>query len=202
MYLLLSKNISEIHIFNFGYLSSGSRSQWPRGLRRGSAAARLLELWVWIPPEAWFSVPCDCCILSGIGRCVGLITRPEESYRVWCVWVWLRGPVKGGSDPESGRSVTKNVYIYLFSVYLRVLSYINLGMKWRVIWRIVNQGCLEGSCSFPNNFLLSSKIHISKANPLKHRMNVVLYYSQMLHFAYAASVHVTCESQNRRLVFP
>ena len=22
------------------------------------------------------------------GLCVGLITRPEESYRVWCVWVW------------------------------------------------------------------------------------------------------------------
>jgi len=20
--------------------------------------------------------------------CVGLITRPEECYRVWCVWVW------------------------------------------------------------------------------------------------------------------
>jgi hypothetical protein len=27
-----------------------SRSQWPRGLRRGSAAARLLGLWVRIPP--------------------------------------------------------------------------------------------------------------------------------------------------------
>jgi len=26
-----------------------------------------------------------------LGRCLchGLITRPEESYRVWCVWVWL-----------------------------------------------------------------------------------------------------------------
>jgi len=27
-------------------------------------------------------------VLSGRGLCVGLITRPEESYRVWCVWVW------------------------------------------------------------------------------------------------------------------
>jgi hypothetical protein len=25
------------------------------------------------------------CVLSGRGLCVGLITRPEESYRVWCV---------------------------------------------------------------------------------------------------------------------
>jgi hypothetical protein len=26
-----------------------------------------------------------CCVLSGRGLCVGLITRPEESYRLWCV---------------------------------------------------------------------------------------------------------------------
>ena len=30
-----------------------SQSQWPRGLRRGSAAARLLRLRVWIPPGVW-----------------------------------------------------------------------------------------------------------------------------------------------------
>jgi len=29
-----------------------------------------------------------CCVLSGRGFCVGLITRPEESYLVWSVWVW------------------------------------------------------------------------------------------------------------------
>jgi len=27
----------------------------------------------------------ECCMLSGGCICVGLITRPEESYRVWCV---------------------------------------------------------------------------------------------------------------------
>ena len=32
-----------------------SRSQWPRGLRRRSTAARLLKLWVRIPPLAWMS---------------------------------------------------------------------------------------------------------------------------------------------------
>jgi coenzyme F420-reducing hydrogenase gamma subunit len=31
------------------------------------------------------SVSCECCVLSGRGLCVGLITRPEESYRVRCV---------------------------------------------------------------------------------------------------------------------
>jgi hypothetical protein len=40
------------------------RSQWPRGLRRGSAAARLLGLWVRIPPGTWMLIPCGCCMLS------------------------------------------------------------------------------------------------------------------------------------------
>jgi hypothetical protein len=31
------------------------------------------------------SVSWECCVLSGRGLCDGLITRPRESYRVWCV---------------------------------------------------------------------------------------------------------------------
>jgi hypothetical protein len=31
------------------------------------------------------SVCCECCVLSGRGLCDGLITRPEESYRLWRV---------------------------------------------------------------------------------------------------------------------
>jgi hypothetical protein len=61
------------------------RSQWAPGLRRGSAAALLLGLWVRIPPVAWMFVCCKCWVLSGRGLCVGLITSPEESYWVWCV---------------------------------------------------------------------------------------------------------------------
>jgi len=64
-----------------------SRSQWSRGLRRWSAAAPLLGLLLRFPPGAWMSVSCECCELSGIGLCVGLITHPEESYRLWCVVV-------------------------------------------------------------------------------------------------------------------
>jgi len=63
------------------------RCQWPRGLRRGSSAARLLRLWVRIPPGAWMSACCEYCVLSGRGLCDGLITRPEESYRLWRVVV-------------------------------------------------------------------------------------------------------------------
>ena len=71
--------------------------QWPRGLRLGSAAARLLRSWVRIPPEAWMFVSCECCVLSSRGLCDGLITRPEESYWVWCVWVWSRNLVNGNA---------------------------------------------------------------------------------------------------------
>ena len=63
------------------------RSQWPRGLRRRSAAARLLRSWVRIPPGAWVFVCCERCVLSGRGLCDELITRPEESYRMWCAVV-------------------------------------------------------------------------------------------------------------------
>ena len=64
------------------------RSQWPRGLRRRSTAARPLRLWVRIPPEAWMFVCCECCVLSDRGLCDGLITRPQKSYRLWHVVVW------------------------------------------------------------------------------------------------------------------
>jgi hypothetical protein len=32
-------------------------------------------------------VCCECCVLSGRGLCDELITRPEESYQLWCVFV-------------------------------------------------------------------------------------------------------------------
>jgi len=62
-------------------------SQLPRGLRRRSTAARLLGLWVRIPPGAWMFVWCECYVLSGRGLCDELITRPEETYRLQCVVV-------------------------------------------------------------------------------------------------------------------
>jgi len=65
----------------------GCRSQRPCGLRRRSVAAHLLRSWIRIPPGAWMFVCCECCVLSGRGLCVELITRPEESYRLWSLCV-------------------------------------------------------------------------------------------------------------------
>ena len=67
-------------------------------LKAGSAAARLLGLRVRIPPGAKMCVSCLCCVLSSRGLCDEPITRPEESYRVWCVWEW-----SSSLDNEGGR---------------------------------------------------------------------------------------------------
>ena len=74
------------------------QTKWPRGLTRRFASARLLRLCVRIPPGAWMLVSCECCVLSGRVLCDQVITRPEESYRLWCVVVcdlemsWIRKP--------------------------------------------------------------------------------------------------------------
>jgi hypothetical protein len=68
--------------YNFFVVFSTCRSHWPRALRRGSAAARLLGLWIRIQTGAWMFVFCEYCGLLGRGLCVGIITRPEEYYRL------------------------------------------------------------------------------------------------------------------------
>ena len=74
----------------------------PRGLRRRSAVARSLGLWVRIPPGAWMSVSCECCLLLGRGLCVWLIIRPGEFYLVWRVWVWSRSLENEEARPTRG----------------------------------------------------------------------------------------------------
>jgi hypothetical protein len=59
--------------------------QWQRDLRGVSVVALLLGLRVRTPPGSWMSLSCDCWVLSSRGLCAGLITRLQESYRVWCV---------------------------------------------------------------------------------------------------------------------
>jgi len=46
--------------------------------------------------------------LSGRGLCVGLITHPEESYRMWCVWVSLRELNNEEALAQWGGRTTKN----------------------------------------------------------------------------------------------
>ena len=102
----------------FLFCNWNCRSQWPRGLRRRSAAARLLRSWVRIPPGAWMFVCCEYCVLSGRGLCDELITRPEESYRLWCVVVCdLETSRMRRSWPALARSATgkKNNWNYTYT---------------------------------------------------------------------------------------
>jgi len=75
--------------------------QWPRGISRRSATTRLMRLWDRISPEASMSDCRECSVLLGRGLCDELITRPEESYWLWCVVVrdletsWIRKPAGG-----------------------------------------------------------------------------------------------------------
>ena len=50
-----------------------------------SKAAGLLGLRVRIPSVAWMFLSFECCVWSGRGLSVELITRPEEYYRMWFV---------------------------------------------------------------------------------------------------------------------
>ena len=82
-------------------------------------AAHLLRSWVRIPPGAWIFVCCECRALSGRGLCDELITRPEESYRLWCVVV---------CDLETSRIGA--LYIYGISC-LRVNDVTLILLMWR-----------------------------------------------------------------------
>ena len=49
-------------------------------------------------PTGGMDICCECFVLAGRGLCDELITRPEDSYRLWCVVVcdletsWVRRP--------------------------------------------------------------------------------------------------------------
>ena len=70
---------------HFRNISVSTSSQISAGER--PQAARLLRSWVRIPLGAWKFVCCECRVLSRRDLCDELITRPEESYRLWCVVV-------------------------------------------------------------------------------------------------------------------
>jgi len=67
------------------------------------------------------SVSCECCVLSGRVLCVGLIIRPEESYRVWwwsvCSECDCEAPIIRRLWPTPGRcAVDKKVHLNVLSI--------------------------------------------------------------------------------------
>jgi hypothetical protein len=103
------------------------RSQWPRGLWIRSAVAR---------PTRGMGVCYECCVLSGRGLCFGLITRPEESYRMWCVVVcdletsWMRRPCPTGDCRANKTKNYSNSFRHQY-LYYRYSSFC------RQVWVVV-----------------------------------------------------------------
>jgi hypothetical protein len=172
------------------YRSDG-RSQWPRGLRRRSSAARLLRLWVRIPRGAWMFVCCEYCVLSGRGLCDGLITRPEKSYRLWGVVVcdqetsktrrlkpatglwkiqtqWVVTP--GKHTKQIGRChVTK--WELIFSQSTQIIFYLDWGIIFTGgSWR---RGEIRPSAAFANRWRYTTTPHIRIYGVNKNNFNFI-----------------------------
>jgi hypothetical protein len=66
---------------------------------------------------------CMLCVfvLSGRGLCDELITRPEESYRLWCVVVYNLENLKNEEAMTRVGSQRHSKKKYIFSIYLYVL---------------------------------------------------------------------------------
>jgi hypothetical protein len=133
------------HFFPINYYAANNiypsighhrRSQWPRGIRHRSTAARLLRSGVRIPLGVWKFVCCVCCVLSGTGLCNELTTRPEESYRLWLVVCDHENLVKEEAIARVGlQSQRKKVTIAgpsgraIQGVGLRPLAYCDCGFE-------------------------------------------------------------------------
>ena len=116
MFYRYLKMYSTLLCFHYG------RSQWPRGLRRRTAAARLRTLWVRIPPGVWMSV--CCCVLSGRGLWTSwsLVQRsPTDCGASFVVcdivtwWMWRPWPTGGGI-------LFFSIYYYIIDIYLLLFS--------------------------------------------------------------------------------
>jgi len=159
--------------------SPDCRSQWPRGLRRKSAATRMLRSWVRIPPGAWMFVCCECCVLSGRGLCDELITRPEEFYRLCCVVVCdLETSLMRRPWPALGRSATGKKkspdYIALINATLiscnvqihENICSLNIFLWWYVLLLSRKNYVTKISyCSVRNNSVLENVLPFGQKHP-------------------------------------
>jgi len=72
---------------------------------------------------------CECCVWSGRGLCDELITRPEESYRLWCVVVcdlkisWIRRPRSTGGCWAQNKQTSRVECDYNLQLRLRMSSF-------------------------------------------------------------------------------
>ena len=149
-------------------------SQWPRGLRRGSAAVRLLRLWVLYVVRVLYVVSVEC---GQVEFCVGLITRPEESYRLWCVVVcdldtsWMRRSWPTAGNRTKNKQVTfsaRRKSINISRTILPLTYFIHLPMKMEPI---VSSETSAIRTRTPGNYPKRNKLRLEHGESLKTRIN-------------------------------
>jgi hypothetical protein len=139
------------------------RSQWPRNLRRGSSAPRLVGLSVRISPRAWMSVFCECCVLSGRG----LLHRADHSSRgvlpsVVCLNVIAKNE-RGGHNPSMGRSatvkkkITRNAFLHTLRSKLQ-------SVRSRFFWYHKDNVGVKNTYTIRMEYLVFSGLHRSLDN--------------------------------------
>jgi hypothetical protein len=91
-----------------------------------------------IPPEARMSVSCECRVLSGRGLCDELVPRPEESYRMWCVWLWSWSVVKWrGLGPQGAVEPLGEKIIIGSSVHKTESGVLLDEVKTEPLWQVI-----------------------------------------------------------------
>jgi hypothetical protein len=90
------------------------------------------------------SVSCECYVLSGRGICDELITRPEESYRLWRVVLceletsWMRRPwpTRGCCSPPPPKLLPCVIMMHNYYSKLIKYKFYNLIMNFLLIWML------------------------------------------------------------------
>jgi len=102
----LVKTVSNRHTYIYIYIAGPS----------GRSPAEI----VGSNPTRGMDVCCECCVLSGRGLCDELITRPEESYRLWCIVMCdLETSKNEEAMTRIGLHCHKKIYIYIY-IYIHI----------------------------------------------------------------------------------
>jgi len=128
-----TRNITYIHIINhYG------RSQRQRCLRRGSAAASLLELRVRMPPEEWMFVSCEWRVLSVHKEKSNKMQQCIKSL-LFHIYVKLN-MFRATHRPSSGAwNCTGSLWFFIIS--------------WKVVGHVVGGRCQTMSTNYTSNNL-------------------------------------------------
>jgi len=163
----------------------------------GRSHARVVGL---NPSGAWIFDSCECCVLSRRGLCVGLIARPGESHRIWCVqWVWSRSP-KGVAitryqfEVPQGVGMVWDGELYQITLYHTKKDLSLYSVLWEshalMSWIIFNLYCCL--CTFRTN--LESK-WVRLHYECSHTKNTFYYYALSLEMQLLGQYRLLGQSQ-------